>query len=447
MRRALAAVALLAFLPSAHAQDKAKGEMTHSGEFRVRDNWMMNSTGLKGSTTNAVTERFKLDLGFKASDKLSAGLTLIQGAELGTRGNNTPASTNAGDLLVVNQAFGNWMVSDDFGVKVGRMNYQIADGTIMSINDWEPMPYAFEGILGTYEAEFGRIQAFAFKYQNPATAPTFDGGQNANPEQNAYGLNFDLKTMPEMLKMVNVHIIKDNSDALANPANGTGILGNQGKDYLRYGLNVGLSFNIVDLKLWYEAHNGKDIRPDVAAPGNKTDAEGNLMAAEIGANFAEFMNSRVWFKWHQDSGDDDTTDAKNKTYDGYFTEQHCAAGCMDLFGFGNLTFMQVGWIGKPSDNTEVGLTYWMFSRTKKSDTVASSAVVNGTNNMLAAASNDASKSKLGDEIDLWATHKYDNGLSMTARLGYFNFGDYYKLAGSELKEKPMQIFIEGRMSF
>lgn len=459
MRRTLAAIALLAFLPTANAQDKAKGEFTYAGEFRLRDNWMINGGGNKGTTGNDVMSRFKLDLGFKPSDRLSANMTLIHAANFGRdRATNMPnnsetnhASSTHADTLTVNQVYATWQTSDDFNLKAGRMNYQIGDGTLIGYNDWQQIPYAFEGVLGNYEAQFGRFQVFAFKYVDHASF----NGSAADPEQNAYGVNFDLKTMPEILKSVNAHVIKDAGDVLDTTNTGSKITTTQGKDYLRYGLSAAIAFNMVDVKAWYEGYSGKNKY----FSAESHDAKGSMMQAEVGLNFPNFMQSRLFVKYHQDSGDSDTTDKTDKTYDAYFYEQHGAAGQMDLFDWGNLTFIQAGWTGKPLDTTEVGLSYWMLSRTNSgSNTTNSSSVQLGRNTEKFSAAGDLSKSKLGDEIDLWASHKYDNGLVTLIRLSYFKPGEVFTSgalndphdplqSGDKLKEKPMQVFVEARFPF
>ena len=454
MRRILALAALLAFLPTAHAQDKGKADFSHNAELRFRYWWMQNPTGDKDSlgTASQIDSRFKWGTNFKANEKLSANLTLLHNATFGEDTNtesvgNTNNDTE--DMLTVNQAYANWMFSDDMNFRVGRQNFQIGDGTLIGFNDWEANPGAFEGVVGNWMASFGTFQLFMFKYREltaTGTHPAAGSSAAGDPEQNAYGLNFDLKTTQDWFKALNVHVVKDNGDAIAGNTTHNVQTGLSGHDLLRYGLMAGFNFNIVDLKAWYEMQSGS--YKDVAATGvvTEVDAKGSMMQAEVGVNLESFMNSRVHFRYHADSGDSGTGSAtETEAYDPYFYEQHNTAGMMDLFQWGNLTFMQLGWAGKLNDKTSMGVAYTMFSRTE--DGAGSTAVTDGSQGNWGGTP-DATKDKLGDEIDLWAEHMYDGGLSMLFQLGYFQPGDYYDSGVTPAAEdKIMQVLVQGKLTF
>lgn len=466
MRGLLALAVVVSFLPTAHAQDKGKADFSHNAEYRVRYWWTQNPGGDKGNgaanrkeNESDVEHRFKLGTMFRANEKFTANLTLLHNATWGqettTDNVGDTGANNTDNFLMVNEAYAHWMMSEDFNLRIGRQNYQIADGSVMGANDWLATPYAFEGVLANYELEFGKFQAFAFKYREMVAS----NGSSASkdPEHNAYGLNFDMKTMPEWLKGLNVHLIKDNSDAVDSTSTTGNVQGIQGQDVLRYGAMASFAFSIVDAKAWYAATTGKNKYYNSAlADVVERDSEGRMMQVEVGATFAGFMNSRVHVQYHQDSGDTDGTDGKDGTYDSYFFERHANSGLMDLIDWGNLTYIGVGWTAKPTDRTDVGLTYTMFSRTESGDSAAGVAPVAGVRgaDLTANVNNGWTSDKLGDEIDVWAEHKYDGGLSTVARLGYFMPGDVFKKStatagGSEIgrDEKIVQIMLEGKLTF
>lgn len=459
MRRVLAAAVLMAFMPTANAQDKGKADFSSNAEFRARY-WMMQNPGGNEDTLSSNTDadaRFKLGVNYKANEKVSATATLIHWSEFGKAMNGgaggSPVGTNTTDttvdtgavqdLMVVNQAFMTWASSDDLKFHVGRMNYQVADGALIGINDWENVPYMFEGLLAKWEAEFGKFDFVAFKLRD-VQGTTASG----NAQHNMYGINFDLKTMPEWMKALNAHIFKNNGDAREQAAANESafvMTSDDGLDTMRYGLMAHFGFADFELKAWYEASGGK-IK-NIAVGGAKTefDYKGNMMAVELAYNLANFMNSRFHFLYHKDSGDD-TADTELQRYDGFFTEKHNSAGAMDLFGWGNLTFMQLGWNFKTDDKTSFGLQYSMFSLTEENDAQGFTA---GRNGGALAAAGQSTDSKLGDEIDLWATHSYDSNLSTTLRLGYFMPGDRFEPAAPAAKSTDaiMHVMVEGKASF
>lgn len=455
MRRVLASAVLVAFLPTANAQDKGKADFSANAEARARYFWMQNPGGSKDSLSNRnmANGRFKMNFGYKANEKISATATLLHNTNFGqdTNANDIVAQDHATDTedgLNVNQAFMTWMSSDDLKFNVGRMNYQVADGALIGINDWENVPYSFEGVRAMWEAEFGKFDFVLFKVRNIVVT----GGNSAasgDPEQNMYGINFDLKTTPEWLKGLNVHFFKNNGDSLDSGATGTGKVMDttNGLDVMRYGLMGHLGFGDFEVKAWYEGQGGKVKNVNA---GTKTDVDyaGNMMQAEVAYNAAGFMQSRFHFMYHKDSGDKSGTDTKFETYDSYFTQKHNSAGAMDLFGWGNLTFMQLGWTMKPQDKTTVGLQYTMLSKTEKTD-----SFVPGTfggpatdTKSLAAANTNGNNSKLGDEIDVWATHSYDANLSTTLRLGYFKPGDHFE-GTPKATDAIMHVMVEGKATF
>jgi len=482
MRRVLAAAVLVAFVPTANAQDKGKADFSANAEYRARYFNMENPTANeKALSRSAMAEgRFKFNGGFKANEKMSATLTLLHNTNFGVDDNNqaagssgtgtsstahpTAANTTVNDgenFLGVNQAYVTWTAADDLMFQVGRMNLQLGDGTLVGLNDWQKNPTAWEGVLAGWEQEFGKFWFAGLKLRNiqvdAAAAGDVNTASNGDPEHNAYIVGFDLKTMPEWMKTAHFHIVKNNGDALdANAAvDGFAATTKDGLDTMRYGTNLGFAFGAFDAKAWYEAQSGKviNINDEVKT---EYDYEGNMMAAQVGFSVPNFMSSRFHLHYHVSSGDKDGTDKKLEGYDPYATEQHGSAGMMDLFGWGNLTMINVGWTLKTDDKTDIGVMYSMFSRTEAGSTATPAQTYNQGlyGQGLPNAAND--KDKLGDEIDVWATHSYGGGLSTTLRLGMFSPGDYFSdasndagVAGSGIKQdsKIMHIMIEGKATF
>jgi hypothetical protein len=467
MRGLLAAAALLAFLPTAHAQDKAKSDFSAGGEFRVRDTWEMNESGNKSTkpaSHNGIDQRFKLGLKFKADEKLTFHGSLLQAAAWGQGGQdntvgdrgtaNNAAGTDEKNFMSVNEAYATWMMSEDFHANVGRMNYSFGDGSVMSVNDWQAQPFAFDGLTLNYEAEFGKFTLFGFKYRDYSfnNAITNANSTTSDPQHDAYGLVFDLKTMPEWLKSVNAHIIDDTGDTQtwgAASTNSVSTLGNVSA--LRYGVGAGFGFMGFELKADAEMVTGKasatTANGAVADPNQHSLAQ-SMYQAELAYSMPSLMGSRWYVGYHMDSGtsasDKTPTAASSKfnTYDGYFHDLHTGSGLMELVGWGNLTMIDVGWTVKPTDMTDVGLQYLMFTKTKNDDNV-NPGMYGG--NLFGATK--SGEKNIGSEVDLWAEHKYSSAFSTIARLGYFMPGAALKDDTIKKGDSITQVFVQGKMTF
>lgn len=445
MRRVLAVAVLLAFMPTANAQDKGKADFSHNAEFRVRDTFEDGMTGMKAAADgvgkpshhNGIEQRFKFGLGFKASEKFAMTATLLQASQWGQAGAATPGNFGSSDttaaageenFMSVNEAFGTWMMSEDFNIKFGRMNFGFGDGAAFSVNDWEQQPVSFEGLNFNYEAEFGRFHVFSFKVRDLYTGAA-STSLNSDPQQDAYGLVFDLKTMPEWLKNMHAYAVQTVMDPTAALAGG---------NELRYGLGANFMFAMVDLKAHYANVTGKSV----TLAGAKTDVAAGMMQAEVGFNMSAFMGSRFFAGYYSDTGNKSGT-AKNEQYSAPFSEQHESNGLMDILTSGNLTDMWLGWTLKPMDNSTAGIAYHMFSKTVKDDGVNAGKY----GGLLNASALDLTQTALGSEIDLWAEHNYGGGFTMTARLGQFMPGKAYKDATVSRKDAITQAMLEARLSF
>ncbi len=467
----------------AQAQDKGKSEVSHTAEFRLRDAFEQNESGnasVKPNHHNAVDQRFKLGVGFRANEKFSLTATLLQSAAFGqTRTENinergqttsTPGNLDERNFLSVNEAYVAWLMADDLNVKFGRMNYAFGDGAIMAVNDWQAQPYSYEGVEASYEAEFGRLQAFAFKMRDfsgssPGSLTGTTKSTTSDPQRDSYGLVFDLKVMPEWLKLLNANFIQDVADGITDTSTGVGstVQKNQSQKALRFGAAASVAYGMFDFKADYEGISGKNSDLGANTPVRLINA--SMYQGELGINFPTVMLSHVFLGFHVDSGmkQADATTA-DRTYDPYFYDKHSGSGLMELVAWGNLTYFSAGWTGKPSDTTDVGLAYYMFSKTEKEDMVrpgyyGKNLFLNATacDPTGAVAGGSACARGIGNEIDLWAEHRYDGGLSLLGRLGYFMPGATLKNnwvrednASEGLVHQTaslMQVMVQGKLTF
>jgi hypothetical protein len=495
MRIILALAAFLAFLPSANAADK---QFTPDLEFRIRPIFEDNQSGSSALTPNngnVVEQRLKVGGQYKFSEKFAVTAHLIQAANWGSQdlyvmdsssglpgmfssqdasGQHSGASTN--NVLTVNEAYGTWFMSDDFILRFGRGGLTMGDGSVISTNDWQPIPTSFDGVLGTYDFDFGRLSAWVIKfaqYDNGSQQLLFagaklSGNHSSDPEADAYGLSFDLKKMPEWLKMVNVHVIENTKantpGAFYSPVLAADPTPRMGQNILRYGLAISGAASMFDYKLDAAGMNGKYYCSGGFATGCSSmtagatgvDASGYMAQAEFGVNFPDFMKARIFAKYHYDSGDKDpiTSQTSVKAYDPYFYDRHAGSGNMEVIGWGNLTFYNVGVSAAPTDQTNVTLQYFYFQKSEKGGRVNPGRF----GEMMYFTSPNSNN--LGQELDLMAEHKYDGGFSMFASVGLFMPGTAVKngrgedivavansLSADTRDSLFTQFMVQGKMSF
>lgn len=453
MRRILAAAVLLAFMPTAQAApEKAKAaDMTTNAEFRVRYMYTQNASGNKDAqpgTLNDFEHRAKIGMGFRANEKFSAGFSLLHNAywgqsDPGVTGSGTGDSANgindgtdnAENMVLVHEAYGTWMAADDLSLKFGRQTFAFGDGSVMDVNDWERVPYAFEGLSANYEMEMGTVKAWAFQMAQftgvSGGAYGSSGSSESDPHHNTYGLSFDVKGMPEMIKVANIHVIKDNK--ATTPGSST----QNGLDALRYGATVGVGMSAMDAKVTYARHEGDTIAQTTnGGATTKSDREGEMWNIDLGYTMEAMMNMRIGAFFHKDSAN----------YDKYFAELHENSGMMDLVEWGNLTYYGLQVTMSPMDSTTAGLSFHMMKKTDEG-----TGVTIGNDSHFSGA--PAAEEDLGNQINLWAEHKYDGGFSAVARVGHFMPGDAFKNDATATNPGPdagdaiTQFWVQGKFTF
>lgn len=446
MRKLIALAALLAWMPVANAAD-SKGEFTHNAEYRIRyqvDQGFADGGDAEADNDlnkNTASHRFKLDTHFRSGEKFAAHLALVFAGDLGgTAGNGdgvdseiaTPDSTR--NAILVNEAYGTWMINDSWSMKFGRGGFTMGNGAVVARNDWEQIPTSFDGLMVNWEHEMMRVGLFAVKAEEGLTSALTAITDDTDQETNFFGISLDWKSLPEFLKVANLHFMDTRSDTSYRAA----ASGEYSVNQMRYGLALAGDMAGVDYKADYAVHTGEQV-----ANGTTGDVEGNMWQVEVGYNMPEMMKTRIHLAYHVDTGDNDTTDADSKTYNKFYYERHNSAGMMDIFQFGNLTFITAGVAMSPMDNLEVALNYWKFERTESGASAGGATA--GRNG--GGFTGTATSADLGQELDLVATKKYDGGFAIQAWYGMFMPGGYYDNATDGLDQTYNQFFVEGKMTF
>jgi hypothetical protein len=502
-------LAAIIWLPGAFAAEGKSSDFNFGAEFRFRDILSVNPLAESGqdSSENQPKTRVKFNTTFRASERFTAYLSLMNSATWGSKDlyiNNTSGyapsagtavsgtttgdsgsgvrngTSNSDNTVLVNEAYGSWLVTDSFLLRFGRGSFTLGDGSVIATNDYQDFPYSFDGVLGTYEWEFMRLSAWAVKFAayssdftgrvNPQQVFNAAGTTDSDPGASAYGLAVDWKMLPAWLKMANLHLIKNQKDQ--TPGTGSYAIGGNllnpiagmGQDTYRYGITLSGDMANVDYLFDYNAVTGNYRgNSSYQAEGipcwqDKCNANSFMIQGVVGYTVPKWLNSHAFVVYHMDSGGDNNG-SQFKTYDSYFYDIHSMThgGLMDVIKWGNLTYYGIGYTIDPMDRFQVGLLYNMFQRTNGTATPYSInpgplglAMLNGNASGSAVANTKGSTSKaIGQEIDLEATKKYDGGFEVEARVGMFMPGSYIKdnIPSGTASATYTQFFLQGKMVF
>lgn len=447
MKKLITLLAIVGFVPSVHAAEGA--DFSHSGDYRLKYTDSVNNDFAESGTGNPqeFEQRLKLGTDVRAGEKLSTHFTFVHNANWGENPTQVPTvdGTTSKNLLLVNEAYMTWMASDAWMIRAGRGSFTMADGSVISANDYESVANAFDGVMASYDHEMARISAFGVK-----------GGEVTADDRvmaNFWGLSADFKSLPSFLKALNVHYMMvkvDEGDyvGIATP----------NEDSSRMGVTASGDMAGFDYKLTYATWSGE--KKSTIAATLKQDISSSMMDAHLGYSLPSLMNSNIHFGYHSDTGSKtaDVATGKDETYQGFYYDQHYNAGLMDVLSWGNLTYMTFGASFHPSDDITVGADYYMFTKTEKSD-----FAYNGTGKLVDAASltsgdfgvagldniknSDTTKDDLGTELDLTVAKKYTNNFSISARYGVFSPGDSFKAQNAAMNDTYTQMSVAANLKF
>jgi len=457
---------LAAVLGLAHAA-QAESEISTKAEYRVRGAISQGTDFQDDSTENGVKHRFKLLTEYKANDKVSAQLTLVHNASWGTsdvfagagglstdrsdlnpnNGTNNNLSNDTG--IIVNEAYATWRLSDEFTLKIGRGSFEGGIGTSIAVNDFQDVMTAFDGFAGIYETDFARITGYMIKFADfnfGAANGSVSGSSSprTDAEANTVGVNADFKFAPELFQFFNVGLNQVRRDQY-NIA-GSPLLTRPKESYLKYSISAGiLVAEMFNFRAAYSGTSGERSTDDGTVDGDITSS---MIDVEAGIQMEDTMNLKFSVGYHMDSGTSNPDPAgDDETYQSYYYDIHRYAGLMDVVQWGNLSYISVKASMEPMEDLTLGIQYHMFTATEEDD---GTFLVGRTTGSVGAGASD----EIGNEIDLYATHSYDNGLSLTARYGLFMAGDRmdaFAAAESggaiDSAEDYQTFFLQGTFSF
>ena len=259
-----------------------------SGETRFR-----LTTDVEDITVDGVIDELTNNLNPEIRNKISGSFRPSESFEA-----NTMLYLNqsglSNDVRAQFVSYGDWMISDEFMIRIGQTEYELGKGLVIGSNDFEELPTLLSGAILTYSSEnigidLGIVKKVAIK-KNSEESEDFG---------NLFIVSLDFRSLSDAFKEANVHAVvagiksyigeeeqPKNAPIEEQPKNAPIYVGaSLGGDILtdlsysatasgntrslslkniknNYLLNVGLKYKMDDLKLYAGAHiSGSSYTP------------------------------------------------------------------------------------------------------------------------------------------------------------------------------------------
>ena len=301
MKKFIILLAAILSVPAAFAVDVEIG-----GQHRARGVYDQDR-----SLDNIFVQRFKLSGAFRPNEMFESKFWLMTNYRWGEQ------------ALLNNEirfyGYGDWKMSDELMLRLGRAPYQIADGSTIGMNDYENYPYAFDGAFLTYNTKSVGVEVWA------AYLPqVLVGAEEVDKYGVAAGFSLDVRSLPEVVKLANLFAVVYTEEAEAEDAN-----------HVRFGVGIGGDVAGLDYRVNAVAHGALSgqIVEQYAVDGQLGYA---IDAADL----------RVYVGGHYESDE----------YDSFYYSRHYRSGLLDVAQWGNgTTYGEVGLSYLFNEDCEVGL--------------------------------------------------------------------------------------------
>ena len=253
-------------------------------------------------------QRFQFSGAFRPNEMFESHFWLLTNYKWG--------DTNYFDNEVRLYGHGDWKISDELMIRLGRSPYQVADGSSIGINDYSDYPYVMDGAFLSYNTESLAVDVWG------AYLPKAWQGQNeAATHQKAVGLSLDIRSLPEEFKMANLYAVYAFND-------------DDDDDHIRLGIGIGGDISGIDYKLSGVIH-GTEVNEIISQ-----------YAVDAQLGYTLDFDARIYVGGHYESDG----------YDSFYYNRHSRSGLLDVAQWGNGTIYGEGGISyMPSEDFEVGI--------------------------------------------------------------------------------------------
>jgi hypothetical protein len=368
------------------------------GGLRLRQFYMQNATsGYLPFEEDFVdtNHRAQLDIQLNKGEYLETYFRAIHHSEWG----NESAATN--DQFILQQAWGNWKVSDFLNLKFGRQPIVIGRGLVFGENEWENVPTYYDGFGVLFDWDAMELSLYGVKvYELDRVTNTSIA---SDPELTNYILDVSFKELSDMIRMADIHFVQVLGDLGQVPSTG---------EVLRKQRVQRFGFDLIFGGVYYEVSASANYVTGTKEGVTPTDKVKQLMLdTEAKFLMPDWENFQFWVGYHQDSGDETPNDGTDSQYEPMNYNLHVNAGRLDFFKFGNLTFLRTGASMHFLSDWYVGAEVFWFDKTKAgaanylARSIMATDFLNGTLQF-------GNEKTLGTEFDLWIGKTYQSGVNL-----------------------------------
>ncbi|MBE7414281.1 MAG: alginate export family protein [Deltaproteobacteria bacterium] len=439
-----AAVAVAWTVPASAA------DVTFGGEVRVRGEWRDNVTFVDNTSTQSfIGQRVRLTANAQASDDISFKVTLQDtrnwGAAQAAAGG--PNLTDSGDnTLDLHESYVNItnLLESPVSLRIGRQELSYGDERLIGTFGWSNNGRSFDAVKAMVTTDLANVDIFASKIResNPA-------GGTVDNDQDFYGIYATTKAVPNNTLDLYLLLLRDGLHTTAMIANNSTFGTITGSQKL-YTIGARLAGSAAGLDYTVE------LPYQFGEIGN-TDIQAWALAAKAGYTIPGApMNLRLGAEYNYATGDDDTTaGSDSETFSNLFPTNHNKLGYMDLQGWRNVSAWNLNLSADVSEKLRVYAAYWDFRRAETTDHWYSAGQ---WNNAPAAAGpaadpvrnatlNTSGSKKVGSEVDLVATYKYNNNVAIEAGLSRFFVGDFVEAGAGANNEDQDWAYLQVTAKF
>lgn len=224
-----------------------------------------------------------------------------------------------------------WLISEDLELRLGRNIYKNKFHQIVSLNDYEPYFYTFDGLFLEYSTKILNVNFWGASLPN-----RWVGTEQVQKFKYGFGFFLDIKSVSDYIDHFNAHVAYLD----------TSFFKGESKKISRYGLGLEGTINPMNLiyTLVAVGHGS----------GFRFKLEENMYHFQLSYFYPEFFNSKIFVGYHTDSSH----------YEPWLYDRHENAGLLDMFLWGNLTYYFLGLSSSVTDLVDIQVLFYDLSSTE-----------------------------------------------------------------------------------